>query len=676
MSAKKVRNHIRQQRKERRRAIRAQERTATLKAKQEASAARAELKAEQEEERRQAAEEKQRRQQKDAGRTDSAKSPGESSAKGREKISAEGAETGADAGAPKRSHAAKHARASAGGASAAGARADGAPEGADSGTGAAARRGGGRRLAAVVVTAGILAVGGGSLAYDLGGTSAPLGHLGAAEVPAPGTGARLVCPPMPGQPDSLTGDGLLDYADRDDSASSTFSSLLFGTHRGGEIPGAATAPLTEDGRGEESTVTEDPEETADEAFEEAVSAEEEPLGERPVQRTTVTDLTAPTLLEVAAPAGGGPLAAGAFYDYHADSGPVAGLAAAGCTPPQRSQWFFGPELGGGATSLLTLANPSGRDATVEVASYGTDGARPGSGTRSLVVPAQSVRSLNVAAIAGGSDELGLRVEASGAPVAAQLQSSRAAGMTGQGVEFLPGQAEPGGEHHLPAVPMPDEEGTPAELWIHAPGEGQATVELQVFGPEGQVALENPSVFTVEGGEIDTLSLEGMDSGIYDVVVRADSPVHAAVRTEREEQDSEPETDPAVPEEPADPVADFSWAAPAPPLMPGSGTLLPATGETALRLTAPETGSTVTYRLLGEDSGFSEPQEVEIAAEESVTLGADDLEDAVAVVVDDVGEADAGVYAALLTEDDAGRFSITAVGELLDSSHTVPVLLRD
>lgn len=670
MSAKKVRKHIRQQRKERRAAIREQERAAKLKAVQEANRARAELKAEQEEDRRRTAQEKRRRRgekAKDGPEGPIAETPEREAEGGEDKTRASGGgvlET-------RVRHGRRKSRA----------RQEAAEEEASGDLSAPQRRDGPRRLAAVVVAAGILLAGSGSFAVDhFGSVSASPGQASMAEVPAPGTGTRLVCPSMPGQPDSLTSDGLLDYADRDDSASSNFAGLIFGTGHGGELPGALRASLTEEGRGEESPLAESNEQAEDGADEGAASAEESPLGTRAVHRSTATDLTAPSLLEVSALAGGGPIAAAALYDYHADSGPVAGLAVAGCTPPQRGQWFFGPELGGGATSLLTLANPSSREATVEVTSYDADGARAGSGARSLVVPAQSVRSLNVAAIAGGSDQLGLQVNASGAPVAAQLQSSRAVGSTGEGVEFLPGQTEPAEEHHLPAVPVPDEEGVPAELWIHAPGEGQTTVELQAFGPEGQVALESPSVFTVEAGEIDTLSLEGLDPGVYGVVVRADRSVHAAVRTAEEGEAQEPEDAPdgSEAEEGQDLAADFSWASSAMPLTPGSGTLLPGAGDSSLRLAAPTAGGTVTYRLLEAEGEFSEAQEVELAAEESVILNGEDLSDASAVVVDDVEAEEPGaeIYAALLTEDDAGRFSITAMDELIDRSQTVPVRLRD
>ena len=686
MSAKKVRKHIRQQRRERRRAIREQERAAKLKAAQDAARARAELKAEQDEERHRAAGERRRRSEEKTGK---------GSVGGA--VSSSGEERQEEEGSPRPEHESGRTTSSEEGTNAPSGGRTGAAlshrekgsltqrgEAAEDESGEASvsqRPDSQRRLTAGVVIAGIVAAGGGSFVADhLVDASVPPGQVGAAEVPAPETGARLVCPPMPGQPDSLTSDGMLDYADRDDSASSTFAGLVVGTGRGGEFPEALRASLTEEGRDGESLLTEADDPDEGEAEEEALSVEDPALGTRPVHRSSSADLTAPTLMEVSALPGGGVLAAGALYDYHADSGPVAGLAVAGCTAPQRGQWFFGPELGGGATSLLTLANPSGRDATVEVTSYDGDGARPGSGTRSLVVPAQSVRSLNVAAIAGGSDELGVQVDASGAPVAAQLQSSRAVGPTGEGVEFLPGQTEPAEEHHLPAVPMADEEATLPELWIHAPGEGQATVELQVFGPEGQVALESPAVFTVEGGEIDTLPLDGLEAGVYDVVVRADRSVHAAVRTEEDGETPESEEPPEAPEaeDMQDSAADFSWAAPAAPLAPGSGMLVPGAAESSLHVTAPQASGTVTYRLLDAEDGFSEAQEVELAAGESVTLSPEDLGEAVGIVVDEVETDDpqAGIHAALLTEDDAGRYSVTAMDELIDPSQTVPVRLRD
>lgn len=546
------------------------------------------------------------------------------------------------------------------------------------------RSGAAVRVGAVVVTAGLVIAGGGSALADFSGADrAPLSPVAGSGVPSPQTGQTYVCPPMPGQADSLTNEGILEYASRDGSAESVFQSLIL-AGEGEEVPEAEAAQISEESR---------------------LNSESLPAGDNGVSYHQETGQERPPLLEVPASPEGAPLAAGGLYEYYADDGPVTGLAVGDCVTAEQSRWFFGPETGPGATSLLTLSNPYDRPSTVEITTYDGDGDRGAPGGRSIVVPPQTVRTVNLAALSGGTASLGVEVSAAGAPVAAQLQSSRAAGLTGSGVEFLPGAENAAGEHHIPAIPMPDtteaeaEEGNQmaAELWIHVPGQESTTVELQVFGEDGQVALDNPAVFTVEGGEIDTLDLLGLEAGVYDVVVRTDNPSYVGVASrgmgETAEVGAEDEAaaeDAAEEEgeelEEGSPALDFSWGTGARPLAEGSGAILPEIGrsgeaETDLYLFSPE-GGDVVYRLVGEDGELSDLQEAEVPSGQAVTITAaeleDVMEDAVAVVIDGpgAGEAGAAVYGSVLTTDQDGRFSISQVRPLQDAEATVPVRIRN
>lgn len=546
------------------------------------------------------------------------------------------------------------------------------------------RSGAAVRVGAVVVTAGLAIAGGGSAIADFSGSDrAPLAPVAGSGVPSPQAGQTYVCPPMPGQADSLTNDGILEYASRDGSASSVFQSLIL-AGEGEEVPEAETAQLSEESR---------------------LNSESLPAGDTGVSYHQETGQERPPLLEVPVSPDGAPLTAGGLYEYHAEDGPVTGLAVGDCVTAEQSRWFFGPETGPGATSLLTLSNPYDRPSTVEITTYDGDGERGASGGRSIVVPPQTVRTVNLAALSGGTASLGVEVSAAGAPVAAQLQSSRAAGLTGTGVEFLPGAESAAEEHHMPAIPMPDttdaeaEDGEqmPAELWVHVPGQESTTVELQVFGEDGQVALDNPAVFTVEGGEVDTLDLLGLEAGVYDVVVRTDNPSYAGVASRGMGETAEVGAeDEAAAEDAAEEegeeldgsslALDFSWGIGVQPLGESSGALLPEIGrsgeaETDLHLFSPE-GGNVAYRLVSEDGELSDPQEAEVPSGQAVTITAaeleDVMEDAVAVVMDDpgAGEAGAAVYASLLTTDQDGRFSISQVRPLQDAEATVPVRIRN
>ncbi|MCH8571651.1 DUF5719 family protein [Nesterenkonia sp. AY15] len=569
---------------------------------------------------------------------------------------------------------------------------DGSPEsGAEHTTALRRRRGTKSRTAAVVVTAGVLATMIGSVAVDGlmdGRSEAATGTpgegqvasaaLGAVSVAAPQAGRTFICPPLPGQPDSLTTDGQLEYRDRDSSAVSRFSAVLFATDLNGSFPDSWWAQLNQEGRVNEDVLTEASSADAGEIEEGGDTAQAEaPLTQREAVYESDLDVARPPLLETAATADGSAPAAAALYEYEAEDGPVAGLAVGQCTAPERSQWFFGPETAAGSSSLLTLANPFDRSATVEITSVDSDGDRGTTGTRSIVVPGQTTRSVNIAGLASSGSDLGVQVRSAGAPVTAQLQSSRASGLTGTGVEFLPQMTAPGTEHLMPGVPIPegvpasgdddDEESTtPPELWIHVPGDQGATVELQVYGEDGQQVIETPGVFTVNGGEIDAVNLRGLEPGARDIRVRTDVPAYVGVRSETETG------------------SDFSWAAPATALGEGSGTLLPQLGAPELHLFASGASGSVAYRVMDVDGDFGPEQNVELTGDGAGVISADDLasaepddsEDGAAVIVFSEPQLDGegSVHATMSTTTDDGAFSLTPVSPLRGAAEYVPVRL--
>ncbi|TDS86473.1 DUF5719 family protein [Nesterenkonia aurantiaca] len=731
MSAKKVRvkKLIKEQRQARRRAIRDQERAATRKAKRDAAAARTELKAEeqrlrverqterqqqkteqrqrQEQERQQQDQERQRQDQERQQRAEQqARTPA---------ASPENAATPTDA-ATQAAVPASATTPAAVPASATTPAAEAIPADADADAAPSApgpqprsrpqprprrkgtrreRRGANSRAAAVVVTAGVLATMVGSVALDglmdghsQAATGAPgepqpaAAALGGASVTAPQAGATFICPPLPGQPDSLSTDGQLEYRDRDSSADSRFSAVLFATDLSGSFPDSSWAQLNQDERINETPVTDasaaestNPAETAD-TDSDAEDSADAGLSQREAVHESALDVARPPLLEASAPPDGGALAAAALYEYEAQDGPVAGLAVGQCTAPERGQWFFGPEVAAGSTSLLTLANPFDRSATVEVTSVDSDGDRGATGTRSVVVPGQTTRSVNIAGLASAGSDLGVQVRSAGAPVTAQLQSSRAAGLTGTGVEFLPRLTAPGSEHLMPGVPIPegvpdsaeqaDEESTtPPELWIHVPGDQGATVELQVYGEDGQQVIETPGVFTVNGGEIDAVNLRGLEPGVSDIRVRTDVPAYVAVRSETETG------------------SDFSWAAPAAALQEGYGTLLPQLGETELHLFASAASGSIAYRVMDTEGEFGPEQSVELPAGGASVVSAEDLaaaepeggqEAAVIVFEDPQLDGEGSVHATMTSTTDEDQFSLTPVSQLRGAQEHVPVRL--
>lgn len=549
--------------------------------------------------------------------------------------------------------------------------------------------GAGGRWVAVLTGFGLIAAAGGSAAFEFTQERTDQRVSQQAQmVPAPAVTERLVCPPTPGEPDSLSGDGVLEYQNRDDSVAMSRQAAVFAA-TDGQLPPAAWKILDYDGAAEPETFIE---------AEQSTEPTGRLLAERPLTAGSFDSGEGAAELQVSPLEGLSPtdaaVAAG-YFTYHADSGAVTGLTAGQCVNPSRSQWFIGPETGSGADSLLSLTNSYDRDATVQVQTFDAEGDTGTLGSTTVLVPASSVRTVNLAALTEDESNLAVHVEAQGAPVTSHLQSSRAVSETGQGIEQLEAMGGPLRQHHALGVLAGAEEDP--QLWFYVPGEEHATVELQVFDAEGQAEISTPGVFSVEPGRVTAAGLHGLEPGVYDVVLTIDQPTLAAVRSSGDGQpvtaevELEPEIDPwtglelepETEEQEIEPATDFSWSAAASPLSEGFGTLLPTGYDTELRFLAPpaDEPAQVTYRLFDSQGQSTEDLVEDIEPGSSAQISAEtlqdhaesaDLEDIYAVlVVDTQGE----TYGGTVTRDEEGRFTAGSLVPLAGENQYIPMLLE-
>ncbi|TLP76841.1 DUF5719 family protein [Nesterenkonia sphaerica] len=539
---------------------------------------------------------------------------------------------------------------------------------------------------AMLAGLGIVAVVAGSAAMS--GAAEPQAQPAVIEpyaVPGPAVAERLVCPRAPGRPEALSEQGVVEYAQRDDSVVASTTAVVFAA-TDGKFPAAQWIPLDDQGRGEPETLL--AEGTRD-------AASDGPLADRPhITEEFDAEQGAP-LVEVDPLPGRSPSRApvtAAAYSYSADAGPVTGLTAGTCEAPARSQWFLGPETGDGANSLLTLTNPHSRDATAEVTTYDADGHTGALGTTTVLIPQHSVRTVNLAGLSETDSAIAVHVQASGAPVAGHLQSAGAVGAEGLGVEMLPTLPGPQQQHIAIGVPAGAEENP--ELWFYTPGEEEATVELQVFGADGQVETETPGVFNLEPDSVAVAGLHGLPTGTYDVVLNSDQPTFAAVRSagdgEQITVEADPETDPVTgenvddeTEQEQEPIPDFSWAAAAEPLGAGSVGILAPGQVSALRVLNPaaEQPAQVSYRLLDSAGGRTEDLVIDVDAGTSAEVTyeelvesaqAADLEDLAAVVVADIeGEA----YGGIVASSEVGGVTSAALVPAAPSAQHVPLRIE-
>lgn len=548
---------------------------------------------------------------------------------------------------------------------------------------ATSRAGRAARLTALLAGCGIIITAAASAGFQIAADDDPAEPLRvpANYVAAPLVTEHLVCPPTPGAPDSLSEAGVVEYAERDESVEASRSAMLFASARG-LVPTTTWVPITHDGPAEPESFHQGSTDLGSYAG---------LLAERQSVTGELEDTDAPAALEIE-PLNGLTIddapAAATGFTYHAPEGAQSGLAAADCSMPERSQWFLGPETGSESASLLTLTNPHQREATVEVTTYSAEGETGSLGSTTLLVPAQSTRTVNMAALTDDAAQLAVHVQASGAPVAGHLQSSHASGGSGRGTDWLPGMPGPSQEHHMLGVPAGAAERP--QLWIYTPGEDGGAVELQVFDADGQVALETPGVFSVEAGQVAVVDLEGLDAGTYEVVVSTEEPSLAAVRSAGDgepvtaQTESAPQVDPITgeqlepetSEEETDPTPDISWAASAETAEPGFGVMVPQVGESELRFFGQ---GNVTYRLFDSSGEATEDFTAALdAPDASLVVPYEDLVDqAQEAGLDDiyavvVTEAEGETRASMLTRDEAGLFTIDALEPISPAAQYVPL----
>ncbi|WP_285726710.1 DUF5719 family protein [Psychromicrobium xiongbiense] len=269
------------------------------------------------------------------------------------------------------------------------------------------------------------------------------------------------------------------------------------------------------------------------------------LGGGPVQQQFASlaaqSVGQPSVLR-ADPVGDQRSSAAAVLTYTAGTGDLRGLAAASCQTPGNEVWLLGASTEVGRTAILQLSNASTIPANVTVDLYGTSGPLQATGSKDLLVPPNSVKSVVVAGLAGSQKDLALRIRSSGGPVSATIQQSVLRGLTPGGVDFLTAVAPPSQQQVMTAVQVMDPalassisgqsgyQDAQTTLRVLNPGAVDTMVRVQALGQSGPVALPQGGVFTAKAGSVTELPISGLPQGTYTLAVDADASVIASVRT--------------------------------------------------------------------------------------------------------------------------------------------------
>lgn len=220
-----------------------------------------------------------------------------------------------------------------------------------------------------------------------------------------------------------------------------------------------------------------------------------------------------------------------------------GLAAAPCRPASSESWLVGGTVETGTKDLIVLTNPGAVPSTVALSVFGTVRA-----STSVIVPAETQVALPLTSIASGSEIPIVKVETTGAPVRAVLQSSLTRTLDPAGADLQDAVAAAQRQPVIPGVRVlesPADGSEMAVVRLMAPeSDAQAVVSVRGIG-ESEPVVSLPIPLTA--GEPTELSLSAVPPGEYTVQVDADVPVLAGVR----EQDG------------SGPQTDFAWLLPAP-----------------------------------------------------------------------------------------------------------------
>ncbi|WP_307081534.1 DUF5719 family protein [Arthrobacter agilis] len=380
---------------------------------------------------------------------------------------------------------------------------------------------------------------------------------------------------------------------------------------------------------------------------------------------------APTLFR-AQPQGGLTPVAAATSTYTATDGDLRGLAATGCQVPSSDFWILGASTTVGASSILTLTNPTGTPATVTVELSGRDGRIDAAGSRGQLVAPGETRRIVLAGLAGNQDQVAVRVRSDGGRVTGVIQQSVLRGLTPGGIELLSPTAAAGVTQVVPGVVVQDAAtarrvreqdgyGTAApELQVLVPGSSDAVLDIKVYGPDGVVDLPGGGVGTAAAGSVMTVPLTDLPEGTYTIAVTSDVAVVASARVTRGIDAGKP--------------VDFAGAPSAVRLGADHAVALAEGVDAALVLGAPSGRGEVTLTPVAADGALGDPVVIGIAGGTSVTVPASSLGRAPAgVIIDAAGDPVYGAQVMTLPGDRAG-ISVASVPAGSTGPQSIPVEL--
>jgi len=216
---------------------------------------------------------------------------------------------------------------------------------------------------------------------------------------------------------------------------------------------------------------------------------------------------------------------------------VRGLAVAECQEPRMETWLVGGDTTTGRQAVLSLINPGGVSASVNVELWGQNGPISSPLSQGIIVGPGSQRVLSLAGLAPNEPRPVIRVTSSGTAIVASLHATIVRGLESDGLFVITGQAPPSESRVVGGLFGPAEEvigpirgkegyaDVGGLLRVLSPTENTTVLITIVRGALGNIQTQ----LQLQAGQVGDLSLDEIGSGEYALILESEHPVVAAVR---------------------------------------------------------------------------------------------------------------------------------------------------
>lgn len=213
--------------------------------------------------------------------------------------------------------------------------------------------------------------------------------------------------------------------------------------------------------------------------------------------------------------------------HRADAGDMRGLASATCVSGQVDSYLIGSQMSVGTSNDLVLVNLSSAPTTVQLEALGSSGFLEASSVENIVVDARAVKRVSLDGAIDGDERLALHISAPTGAVAAFVQETALDGAKPAGVSWI-SPAASSKNLVIPAVSIPSDSVDFPRVRIANFEDKPATVSLVLRSHEGENAREELSDIEISAHSVLDIPLDGIDGGVYSVVISSGIPVSAGV----------------------------------------------------------------------------------------------------------------------------------------------------